>query len=125
MSIVANKVPGARAALVCDEKMASLARQHNDANILCLGGKFFDPEHSRRIVDAFLDAKFEGGRHERRVQKLEVSSTPVELRLAAVDPEIAQALANVLRNDQHQGVRIQAVDTLKRMPGAMATHGRV
>jgi hypothetical protein len=40
--------------------MASLARQHNDANILCLGGKFFDPEHARRIVDAFLDAKFEG-----------------------------------------------------------------
>ena len=69
MSIAANKVPGVRAALVCDEKMAALARQHNNANVLCLGGKFFDSEHASRIVDAFLDAQFEGGRHERRVQK--------------------------------------------------------
>src|SRR2546422_6970112 len=71
MSIAANKVPGARAALVFDEKMAALARQHNNANVLCLGGKFVSPDQAKKIVDAFLDAHFEGGRHERPVTKVE------------------------------------------------------
>ncbi|MEO8427465.1 MAG: ribose 5-phosphate isomerase B, partial [Verrucomicrobiota bacterium] len=123
MSIAANKVPGARAALVCDEKMASLARQHNDANILCLGGKFFDPEHARRIVDAFLDAKFEGGRHERRVQKLEASSTPVELRLAAVDPDIARAI-RAERQRQQENIELIASENFTS-PAVMEAQGSV
>src|SRR5262249_50735539 len=71
MSIAANKVPGVRAALVWDEQAAQLSRQHNDANVLCLAGKGTLPEQALKIVDAFLGACFEGGRHERRVHKLE------------------------------------------------------
>ena len=54
MSIAANKVPGVRAALVVDEETAALARQHNDANVLCLGRETTSPEAAARIVDAFL-----------------------------------------------------------------------
>ena len=71
MSIAANKVPGVRAALVFDEQMATASRQHNNANVLCLGGKTTPPELAKKMVDAFLDARFEGGRHERRVNKME------------------------------------------------------
>src|SRR5688572_23238782 len=88
MSITANKIPGVRAALVFDEEMAGLARQHNDANVLCIGSKQTDTEMARRMVDAFLAAKFEGGRHERRVNKMETAA-PKSLRLRIVDPEIA------------------------------------
>ena len=69
MSIAANKVKGIRAALCCDTFSAARARQHNDANILCLGaehGKDAIPE----IVDAFLTSEFEGGRHARRLDKI-------------------------------------------------------
>src|ERR1035437_3541516 len=89
MSIAANKVPGVRAALVGDVSTAALARQHNHANVLCLAGQTTKPEEAKRIVDAFLDARFEGGRHERRVKKMETRITPTDLRLSAVDPEIA------------------------------------
>lgn len=69
MSLAANKVCGARAALCCDSFMAGRARQHNDANILCVGteGK---REVLRDIVNTFLTAEFEGGRHQRRVDKI-------------------------------------------------------
>jgi len=69
MSIAANKVKGIRAALCCDVFSARCARQHNDANILCLGeGQAQDtlPE----IIDAFLNSEFEGGRHLRRLNKI-------------------------------------------------------
>ena len=69
MSIAANKVKGIRAALCCDVFGARCARQHNDANILCLGeGQAQDtlPE----IIDAFLNSEFEGGRHLRRLNKI-------------------------------------------------------
>ncbi len=71
MCMAANKVPGIRAAQVCDEPMAALARQHNNANVLCLAAKFTPPEIAKKIVDAFLNAHFEGGRHERRLNKME------------------------------------------------------
>jgi glycine hydroxymethyltransferase len=92
MSIAANKVPGIRAALVFSEEMAKLARQHNDANVLCIGGKITPAEQAKKIVDAFLAAQFEGGRHERRVNKMETSQTPNELKLKMVDPEISDAI---------------------------------
>ena len=60
MSITANKVPGVRAALVCDEQTAALARQHNNANVLCLSGRAVPAEAAGKIVDAFLNARFEG-----------------------------------------------------------------
>jgi glycine hydroxymethyltransferase len=92
MSITANKVPGVRAALVFDEEMAALARQHNNANVLCLGQKVVAPEQAKKILDAFLNARFEGGRHERRVQKLEAALAVAAPALRQVDPEIADAI---------------------------------
>jgi RpiB/LacA/LacB family sugar-phosphate isomerase len=70
MSIVANKVKGIRAALCCDTYMAKVARQHNDANILALGGRTTCVEKALEIVDLFLNTAFEGGRHQIRVEKI-------------------------------------------------------
>jgi glycine hydroxymethyltransferase len=100
MSMTANKVPGARAALVADEQTAVLARQHNDANILCLSGKNTSPELGRKILNAFLGAKFEGGRHERRVNKMDVRPAAPQLRLCNVDSAVAESI-------EHERVRQQ------------------
>jgi RpiB/LacA/LacB family sugar-phosphate isomerase len=70
MSIVANKVRGVRAALCCDEEAARLSRRHNDANVLTLAAWQTEDDAVYRIVDAFLESEFEGGRHERRVNKI-------------------------------------------------------
>lgn len=70
MSIVANKVPGVRAALVGDVETARLAREHNDANVLTLGARVIRLELAREIVRIFLDTGFAGGRHARRVEKI-------------------------------------------------------
>ena len=69
MSMAANKVKGIRAALCCDAFMACRARKHNDANILCLGVEL-TPEVIADIVIAYLTTDFEGGRHQRRVNKI-------------------------------------------------------
>ena len=69
MSIAANKVRGIRAALCRDASSARLARQHNDANVLCLKAEE-ERELLAEIVDAFLTTEFEGGRHQRRVDKI-------------------------------------------------------
>lgn len=69
MCIAANKVKAIRAALCYDTFCAQRARQHNDANILCLGGEIAE-DIVREIVHTFLNAKFEGGRHLRRVDKI-------------------------------------------------------
>jgi ribose 5-phosphate isomerase B len=69
MSMAANKVKGIRAALCCDAFMAHRARQHNDANVLCLGTEL-KPDVVSDIVAAYLTADFEGGRHQRRVDKI-------------------------------------------------------
>jgi RpiB/LacA/LacB family sugar-phosphate isomerase len=70
MSIVANKVPGVRAALVGDAQVARLAREHNDANVLALGARVIGPEAARDIVKTFLETGFAGGRHARRLEKI-------------------------------------------------------
>ena len=70
MSLVANKFPGVRAALVCDEYTARMAKEHNNANILIMGGRVHSQEQGRVMVAAWLDAKFEGGRHQRRLDKI-------------------------------------------------------
>ena len=98
MSMAANKVSGIRAALVLNEEMADLARTHNDANVLCLGSKFLSEEQARRVLDVFLSARFEGGRHARRVGKLEGLAANPALRLGAVDAEVAA----VVRNERHR-----------------------
>ncbi|MFM7069454.1 MAG: ribose 5-phosphate isomerase B [Actinomycetes bacterium] len=70
IGIAANKVPGVRAATVHDETSARLSREHNDANVLCLGERLIGQEVARASLDAWLDAAFEGGRHEARVAQL-------------------------------------------------------
>lgn len=68
--MVANKYPGVRAALCWCEEITSLARQHNDANILSLPGRFLDVELAYKLVEIFLETSFEGGRHSKRVEKI-------------------------------------------------------
>jgi ribose 5-phosphate isomerase B len=70
MSIIANKVRGIRAALCHDELTAQMSRQHNDANILCLPADLIGEELMKRLVELWLSTRFEGGRHERRVEKI-------------------------------------------------------
>lgn len=67
-----NKHQGIRAALCWDVELASLAREHNNANVLVLPARFIAPEKAMEIVDTFLATDFEGGRHERRVAKIPV-----------------------------------------------------
>jgi ribose 5-phosphate isomerase B len=70
MAIVANKIKGIRAAVCWDRFTATVSRRHNDANCLALGGRVLTPEQAVAIVEAWLEATFEGGRHERRVGKI-------------------------------------------------------
>ncbi len=70
ISIAANRHKGIRAALCYDEETVILSRQHNDANVLCMGGRKTDKHLAGRLVDLFLTTEFEGGRHSRRVGKL-------------------------------------------------------
>jgi ribose 5-phosphate isomerase B len=70
MSIAANKVPGIRAALVTDVFMARMAKEHNNANVLVLGGRVLDDQKACDLVGAWLDATFEGGRHQGRLDKI-------------------------------------------------------
>ena len=71
MSYVANRYPHVRAAVVWAPEIARLARQHNDANILVLPSRFLTEPEAEEIVKAFLETPFDGGRHERRVEKIE------------------------------------------------------
>ncbi len=70
MSIAANKVKGIRAAVCSDHFSAKFTRLHNDANILCLGGRVIGPGVANEMVDLFIDTEYEGGRHATRVQMI-------------------------------------------------------
>lgn len=70
VSITANKHAGIRAALCWREEIATLARQHNDANIVCLPARYLSQQEADKIVDQFLSTPFEGGRHKNRVLKI-------------------------------------------------------
>jgi len=70
MSIAANKVRGVRAALADSVRLARLSREHNDANVLCLGADFVSAAEARRIVGVWLRTGFAGGRHSRRLAKI-------------------------------------------------------
>ena len=72
ISITLNKHQGIRAALCWAPEIARLARQHNDANVLVLPARFIAPEVALEIVDVFLNTEFEGGRHQRRIDKIPV-----------------------------------------------------
>lgn len=70
ISMAANKVKGIRAALCTNEFCAEMTRRHNNANILCMGGKVIDKETAVKLVDIFLHTEFEGGRHQRRIDQI-------------------------------------------------------
>ncbi|MBI5562341.1 MAG: ribose 5-phosphate isomerase B [Deltaproteobacteria bacterium] len=70
MSILANKYRGVRAALVSDVYTARMSREHNDANILVIGGRIVGKGLAREIIKTWLETKFEGGRHQRRLDKI-------------------------------------------------------
>ena len=74
MSMAANRHAGVRAAVCGDVFSASMTRQHNDANVLCIGARVVGGGLAAEILKAFLSASFEGGRHERRVNKIEPSN---------------------------------------------------
>jgi len=71
MAMTANRIPGARAALVYNERTASMTRQHHDSNVLCLGAGEFDAADLLKWVQIWLDSDFEAGRHSRRIGKFE------------------------------------------------------
>lgn len=70
MSIIANKFPGVRAALATDLFTAQMAKEHNNANILVLGGRVLQEDLARSMVAAWLDSSFDGGRHQKRLDKI-------------------------------------------------------
>ncbi len=70
MSITANRNPNIRAGLAFNSQIAELVRQHNDANILVLPGRFIDIHEAIKCVDKFLKTKFDGGRHQKRIEKI-------------------------------------------------------
>ena len=123
VSMTANKVPGVRAALVADETTAGLVRQHNDANVLCLSGKNTSPELGRKILDAFIKARFEGGRHERRVNKMDVRLAAPQLRLRAVDAAVAESIEHE-RLRQQENIELIASENFVS-PAVMEAQGSV
>jgi ribose 5-phosphate isomerase B len=72
VAMTANKYPGIRAAIAWETELASLARTHNDANIICLPARFVSVELAQQIVQTFIDTQFEGGRHQLRVNKIAI-----------------------------------------------------
>jgi ribose 5-phosphate isomerase B len=70
MTIAANKVPGVRAAACSDTYTARMSREHNDANVLALGGRLTSREMAVEILQVWLETEFAGGRHSRRVEKI-------------------------------------------------------
>jgi ribose 5-phosphate isomerase B len=80
MSMAANRHPGIRAALCHDAYTAQMARRHNDANVLCMGARVLGVGVAEQVVEVFLATAFEGGRHDRRVTKIEPAANRVEER---------------------------------------------
>ena len=122
MSMAANKVEGIRAALVTSEEMARLTRQHNDANVLCLGARNNSVDECRKILHAFLDARFEGGRHERRIHKIE-DMPETHTSLESTDPSIAQIVQKE-RQRQQEHIELIASENFTS-PAVMAAQGSV
>jgi RpiB/LacA/LacB family sugar-phosphate isomerase len=121
--IVANKVSGVRAGQAEDEEDARLMRRHNDANVLCLSGHKTTIETAKKILDAFIAGKFEGGRHERRVLKMDSKYAPAQLRLRNVDPEISEAIDHE-RLRQQENIELIASENFTS-PAIMEAQGSV
>ncbi|NNJ69922.1 MAG: ribose 5-phosphate isomerase B [Kiritimatiellales bacterium] len=108
VSITANKFPRVRAALCMNPEMASMTRQHNNANVLCLSGKFTGDDEAAAILEAWLAAEFEGGRHERRVKKIKdfASETAGTIAVYDGDPEIYALLK---KEDERQKENLELI----------------
>ncbi len=120
--ITANKIPGVRAGQAFHEKDGDLMRRHNDVNVLCLAGDT-NPDLARRILDAFIAAKFEGGRHERRVNKLDLRLAPAQLRLRNVDPAVAEAVQRE-KSRQQENIELIASENFVS-PAVLEAQGSV
>lgn len=109
MSMAANRFPKIRASLVCNEEEAKITRLHNNSNVLCFSAKELDDNTAIKIVDTYLKTPFEGGRHERRIEKLEHLAMPPysNQSLAEVDPEIAAAIAGEAKR-QYENIELIA-----------------
>ena len=124
MSMSANKVPGVRAALAHDEQTARLTRQHNNANVLCLGAAATDEALAKSILDTFIETRFEeGGRHERRVNKMEPDADSATRRLHSVDAEIAQVI-RAETGRQQENIELIASENFTS-PAVMQAQGSV
>ena len=108
MSMAANKFPRVRAALCLNAEMAALTRQHNNANVLCLSGKYTVESEIEGLLDAWLNSTFEGGRHERRVKKIKdyASETAGTLAVYDTDPEIYALLK---KEDRRQKENLELI----------------
>ncbi|MEA2109086.1 MAG: ribose 5-phosphate isomerase B [Pseudomonadota bacterium] len=104
MSIAANRNPLIRAALVTDQFTAQMAGEHNNANILVLGGRVTKATEAIKISKTWLTTSFAGGRHERRVKQLD--KTPSSPHLAAADPDIFQLIENETRRQEEKLIMI-------------------
>ena len=110
VSMAANRHPGVRAAVAYDEETARLSREHNDANVLALGSRSLDHGLAERILEVWLKTPFAGGRHARRVAKIEPGrpnrgEAPME-NLARTDPEVAEAIRN---ETERQGRQLEMI----------------
>ncbi len=123
MSIMANRHAQIRAAVISNPTDAAITRQHNDANVLCLGARNVNPSDVSRIVEAFLTAKFEGGRHERRVNKLScgLSASHGRAALAEADPEIFAAIEDEAKR-QFENIELIASENFTS-PAVMEAQG--
>ena len=121
--ITANKVAGVRAGVAEDVETATLMRHHNDVNVICLSGKKTSPAEAKKILDAFIAARFEGGRHERRVLKMDAKFAPANLRLNNVDPEVAAAIEHE-RIRQQENIELIASENFTS-PAVMEAQGSV
>ncbi len=122
--ITANKIAGVRAGVAENAEDATLMRQHNDVNVLCLSGHKTSLEMSKKILDAFIAGKFEtGGRHERRVNKIDVRFAPANLRLRNIDPAVAEAIEHE-RKRQQENIELIASENFVS-PAVMEAQGSV
>ncbi len=100
MTIAANRVQGIRAALVSNKRWARLSREHNDSNVLVLSALEIDDEEATTLIDIWLHTSFEGGRHDRRIKKIDPESKINTPALQKVDPEIYDAIQKEFKRQQ-------------------------
>lgn len=101
MCMTANKIPGIRAAIVSDELTAHLSRAHNNANVICLAGDLVGTNLIHRIVDAWIGTPFEGGRHERRIRKVEMierGESPIHVESGSADKAATATTSTTARS---------------------------